>query len=417
MKRICFVTIAFVLLLNIFNPVSSTTAAPDPVVNITIWNQWDDTSQAAVSAVFDQYEVDHPGVTISLFKTTALGDALKVAIPSGTGPDIIGWSSETIGDMVKKNFIIDLDQLGVTSPWLSSTFEPATATGVTNTGKIWALPTIEEAIALVYNKNLVTSSYLPTNPLDFIDLRTKAQAFQTATGKPLICNQGFPGGDAYHIAPVFFGFGVPSYLDDYGYVYANTPAAINAGSWLASMHSLSPASQDIFICQNMFIAGNVGMWWTGPWAIPAIENGGVNYGIIPMGKPFVDMRTLSISSNAKDRGNEETALDIIKFFTNAANSITIALANKTIPANTAALIDPAIQAFPAIADFGAIAHTGVPMSTSLYAGCQWGPISDAETAIWNSTLTPVQALNIAQLQISACIFNMQTHFYIPVLRK
>ncbi len=418
MKGVCFTAVIVILLFSIFNPASSTTAAPDPTVNITIWNQWDDAFQTAVSAVFDQYEVDHSGVTISLFKTTDLGNALKVAIPSGTGPDIIGWSNDAIGDMVKRNFIIDLDQLGVTSPWLSSTFEPATATGVTYAGKIWARPTVEEAIALVYNKNLVSSSYLPTNPLDFTDVRTKAQAFQTATGKPLICNQGFPGGDAYHIAPVFFGFGVPSYIDDYGNAYANTAAAINAGAWLASMHSVSPANQDFTICQNLLIAGNVGMWWTGPWAISAIENGGVNYGIIPMGKPFVGMRTLSISSNAKDRGNAETALDIIQYFTNAANSKTLALANKTIPANTAALNDSAlVQAMPFIVSFGAAAHSGAPMSSSRYAYCQWGPIGDAEAAIWNGSLTPAQALNIAQLQISACIFNLQTHIYIPVLRN
>ena len=61
----------------------------------------------------------------------------------------------------------------------------------------------------------------------------------------------------------------------------------------------------------------------------------INYGILPMGKPFVGIKTLMITKNAVDRGNAELALDIIKFFTSAEMQKKLALANKTIPANTA----------------------------------------------------------------------------------
>ena len=76
--------------------------------------------------------------------------------------------------------------------------------------KIWALPETQEGIALVYNKAIVTEDYLPSDPTSFDDLLAKAKKFYEDKGIPLFCNQGFKGGDAYHIAPVFFGFGVPS---------------------------------------------------------------------------------------------------------------------------------------------------------------------------------------------------------------
>ena len=94
---------------------------------------------------------------------------------------------------------------------------------------IWGLPETQEGIALVYNKALVTEEYLPADPLDFADLLAKATAFKEAAGLPLICNQGFPGADAYHIAPIYFGFGVPNYVDDEGTVNFNSAESVAAG--------------------------------------------------------------------------------------------------------------------------------------------------------------------------------------------
>ncbi len=417
MKRGCLFALVFVLLCNIFSPVAPTAAHPEPATTITIWHQWDGAYLTAILAVFDQYEADHPGVVISLAKPYDMQATLRVAIPSGSGPDIIAWASDQIGNLVKQNFILDLDQLGVTPLWLSSTYEPAAVAGVTYLGKIWAIPEYQEGIALVYNKDLVSSTYLPAFPYDFTDLREKAQAFLSDTKKPLICNQGFPGGDAYHIAPVFFGFGVPGYIDELGNANLNTPEAISAGIWLSTMPSLSPASQDFTSCQNALITGNVGMWWTGWWALGAIEKAGLNYGIAAMGRPFVGLRDLMVSSNAQDRGNASLALDIIQYFTNTANSKAITLANKTMPANSAALNDPAVQALPAVAGFSASTHNGVPMSPSPFANCQWGPVGDAVTAIWKGQLSPAAALDLAQSQIKACIYGLQKHVFIPVLKK
>ena len=382
------------------------TTAP---VTITIWHQWDGAYLDAITAIFKQYMVDHPNVIIDLSKPNDVTASLKVAIPAGQGPDILAWSNDQIGTNAIAGNIVDLDSQGVTMDFLKSTYEPAAVNGVVWQGKIWALPESQEAIALVYNKDLVTSDFLPTDPTNFQDLEAKAVAFYAAKNIPLFCNQGFKGGDAYHIAPVFFGFGVPQYVDDTGKVTLNTPEAVNAMNWLLDVKTKAHLLQDAddAACRTAFEQGKVGMDWTGPWAIADFDKAKVNYGIIPMGKPFVGIKTLMLTKNAVDRGTAAVALDIIKYYTNAQNETAVAVANKTIPANSAALKDPSVQALPTLAGFGASANLGVPMANTPYANAQWGPVGDAVGAIWTGKQTPAVALAAAQKAIEDAIAKMQ----------
>ena len=385
--------------------VPAPTAAPAAEAKtITIWHQWDGKYLEAIEAAFKTYEAANPGVKIDISKPDSVSDALKVAIPAGEGPDIIGWANDQIGSLALAGNIVPLDDLGVDKAFLDSTFEPAAVKGVIWSGKIWALPESQEGIALVYNKDLVTDKYLPT---DLDDLLVKAEQFKADTGKVMVCNQGFGGSDAYHVAPIYFGSGVPEYVDDTGKVYMNTPEALKAAEWLAAFSKVSLGENSYDICNAALQAGEVGAWWTGPWAIAAVEEAKVNYGILSVGKPFVGIKTLMIGKNAVDRGNAELALDIIKYFASAEVQKPIALTNKTIPAVTAALKDPEIQALGTIAGFGEALNVGVPMANTPYAGAQWGPVGDASAAIWTGAQTPADAMAGAQKAIEDKVKEMQ----------
>ncbi|OGN93162.1 MAG: hypothetical protein A2Y88_12995 [Chloroflexi bacterium RBG_13_48_10] len=304
--------------------------------------------------------------------------------------------------------IIDLGTLGVDMAFLESTYEPAAVKGVVWQGKIWAIPESQEGIAIVYNKALASEADFPADPMDFADLLAKAEAFAEANpGKYLVCNQGLGNADAYHVAPVYFGHGIPTYIDDAGTVYLNTPEAIAAGNFMVEFKAFAPAETSHDVCKAMITEGNAAAWWTGPWAIADLETAGIDYGILPMGSPFVGIKTFMITKNAVDRGTAEVALDVIKFFTNAANQTSVALANKTIPANTAALNDPQIQALATIKGFGASLNLGVPMANTPYAGAQWGPVGDATNAIWSGAQTPEVALAAAQAAAEEAIAGMK----------
>lgn len=166
---------------------------------ITIWHQWDGAYLDAITAAFNDYTAQHPDVKIDLTKPDDVSNALKVAIPAGEGPDIIGWANDQIGNQALVGNIIALDDLGVDQAFLKSTYEPAAVNGVVWQEKIWALPESQEGIALVYNKAVAKDTDFPTDPTDFAGLMDKAKAFQTANpGKVLFCNQGLGNADAYH---------------------------------------------------------------------------------------------------------------------------------------------------------------------------------------------------------------------------
>ncbi len=398
-------------------PVAEPTKAPEPTavpptavpevkaVKITVWHQWDGKYLDAITAAFKDYEAAHPGVTIDLSKPDDVSNALKVAIPAGEGPDIIGWANDNIGTLALQGNIVALNDLGVDEAFLNSTYEPAAVKGVVWQGKIWALPESQEGIALIYNKAVLTDKYMPK---DLDDLLVKAGEFQKDNpDKVLVCNQGFGGSDAYHVAPIYFGSGVPEYVDDTGKVYMNTPEALKAAQWLADFSKVSLKENSYDICKAALKEGKIAAWWTGPWAVAGIEEDMIDYGILTVGKPFVGIKTLMISKNAVDRGNAEVALDIMKYFTNAEVSKKLALTNKTIPANSAALKDAEVQKLGTIAGFGAALNVGVPMANTPYAGAQWGPVGDASVAVWTGAQTPADAMAAAQAAIEAKVKEMQ----------
>jgi arabinogalactan oligomer/maltooligosaccharide transport system substrate-binding protein len=273
MSRKIWILLSLLLIASMMLVACSTPpAATEAPVTITIWHQWDGAYLTAIQAVFTAYMAEHPNVTIVLDKPENVSDALKVAIPAGEGPDIIGWAIDQIGSQALVGNIVDLGTLGVTMDELNSTYEPAAVKGVVWQGKIWALPESQEGIALVYNTALASATDFPSDPMDFAGLLAKAEAFQAANpGKYLICNQGLGAADAFHVAPIYFGFGVPAYVDDQGVAYMNTPEALAAGNWITQFHAVAPAETSHEICKTMLIEGNAAAWWTGPWAIADIE--------------------------------------------------------------------------------------------------------------------------------------------------
>ncbi len=385
-------------------PTAEPTLAP---VTIKVWHQWDGKYLDAITQAFKDYEAAHPGVTIDLSKPEDVGSALNVAIPAGEGPDIIGWANDKIGEQALKGNIVALNDYGITEDFLKTTYEPAAVAGVQWSGKIWALPETQEGIALVYNKDLVTEKYLPSDPMNFEDLFAKAEAFKADTGNALVCNQGFGAEDAYHMSPIFFGFGIPAYVDETGKGYLNAPEAVKAAEWLKKFATVSLAENTYDICNAALQEGKVGMWWTGPWAVAGIEEKGVNYDILPFGRPFVGIKTLMLSKNAVDRGTTEVAVDIIKYFTSAEVQKKLSLVNKTIPAATAAIKDPEVAALKAVVGFGNALNLGVPMSPSPFSSAQWGPVGKAAAAVWTGAQEPAVAMEEAQKALDEAVAGMK----------
>ena len=372
---------------------------------ITIWHQWDDTFLPEYQNIVDEYNIAHPDMTIQLVKKEDMSYALSTSIPVGLGPDIVANANYPIGEWASVGYLAPLDPW-ITPTYLTDNFEPAAAKGMTLHDQIWGIPDTQEGIALVYNQAVISDTDIPGSD-DFADLFTDAVQFQLDNpGKYYLCSQGLGDRDAYHAAPIYFGYGLSElggYVNEYGTVNMTTTEAISAAQWIADFSVNGPITTTYDTCRNMMVDGEAAIWWTGPWAIPDLQAAGINYGIAPMGSPFVGIRNYMLTTNAVDRGKADAVVDLMKFLGSFDVQKQLTLVNKTIPANTAALNDPDVQAIYDVAQFGASLHLGMPMANHVYSYCQWGPVGDATWAIWSGAQTPLEAMNAAQDAIETCV--------------
>ena len=174
---------------------------------LTIWHSWSGQVFNEYQQILAEYQLAHPNVSIVTAKPDDMSAALQAAIPAGQGPDMVGWANDHIGWLATEQMIAPLDNY-FSPATLSSIFEPAAVKGNIWKNQVWGVPDTQEGIALVYNKDLISAADLP-NPDDFAGLLSKAQQFeQSHSGKFYLCNQSLGGVDAYHVAPIYFGFGL-----------------------------------------------------------------------------------------------------------------------------------------------------------------------------------------------------------------
>jgi len=402
-------------------------AAPPhiPTVNLILWIFSDGLNSSENSAVA-AYQVSHPDVGITVYHPTDLMAELNSA-PLASLPDLIYYPNDTMAELLLNHYLTPLDPYGVTPAYLTANFEPAAAEAAMFGGKVFAIPHLLEGIALLYNKDTLPTQYVPAGPLDFAGLAANAAQFAADyPGKTLICNQAFGSTDAYHAAPIFFGFGIPDYIDQIGHVYIRDPKAVNAAAWIQDLRPVSLAYHDFDICKNGLIDGSVGMWWTGPWAVTWLNAGGLSsdkIGLIPMGVPYLGVKQNMVTVFAVHRGYADEAVDFLKYFDNPSNSIQYAVQENLIPANSAALSDPAVQSLPLVTAFASAYQSSTPLGKSIYSSCQWGPVGDAVLELWNNPAADPQALlDTAHAQVQECVNNLRSTYFpyslnLPLLRR
>ncbi len=390
------------------SPTATATAEPGPTT-VTIWHNWPLSREMVYTDVIVDFNAVSKDVRIEVLKVENLAEALRVAIPSGEGPDIVHAHAQQIGAWAESGAIASLG--GYIGPsFLKSRFEPAAVQAVIWGDTHWGFPDSQAGVALIYNRDMLSTSDLP-DPDDFEDLLQKARAFrQKNPDKYYLCNPGLGQVDAHSVAPIYLGHDLRAqggFVDEEGDVHLNSTAAYDAALWIAEFSKLAPAEANAGICQAMFVEGQVPIWWMGERALLALGDTDMEYGIAPMGSPLVDVTAFMLSGNAAARGHANAALKVMQHLTGAEVQRRLALDVRLVPASSAALTDADLQADPILSGFGAALHRGTPWPNHAYGDCAWGPLGDATLAIWRGRLTPAEALNEAQSLVKACVSDVE----------
>lgn len=287
------------------------TPAPTPTAGvprvITIWHDWPGDYEEAYAIVAEEYTAVHPEISIELVKTEKLSTAMSTQLPPGEGPDIIRWQQSEIGRAALRGLISPLDAY-ITQETLAQTYEPAAAQAMIWGGSIWGIPEMQDGIALIFNRRMLSPEDLPA-PDNFEDLLSKAVAFRHAhPDKYFLCNQGLGRSDGYHVAPIFMGFGLRNhggFVDESGETNLVLPEALAAAEWIKAFSAVEPAITGPGICQAMFVQGQTPIWWTGPRAVRSLQDAGIDYGVAPMGSPFVEVRLFMLTNIAVERDHRQ----------------------------------------------------------------------------------------------------------------
>ena len=356
---------------------------------------WVDADRAGVledvAAAFE----DERGVSVELVTKEfgAIRDEFITQAPTGNGPDIIVGAHDWLGKLVQNGVVAPLE-LGDKA----SEFQDVAVTAMSYEGQTYGLPYSVENIALVRNVDIA-----PEAPETFDDLIAAGQAAvaEGAAEYPFLVGLDPAAADPYHLYPLQASFGAPVFEITADGTYDPTALALgNEGGEAFAVKLREWGQAGILntnisgdIARDEFVAGKSGYFLTGPWNIPAISEGGINYAIDPIptaggetATPFVGVQGFYVSSES------ENQLAANEFLVNYIGTDEVQTALYEVGGRAPALLSAfeAAQSDADVAAFGAVGAEGVPMPNVPAMDVVWSDWGSTEVAIINGQGDPVE---------------------------
>ena len=182
---------------------SETTPAIDGTgVNLTIWV--DENRKPAVEAAAATFESE-TGATVELVVKNFedLRADFIAQVPTGEGPDITIGAHDWLGGLVTAGVVAPVDISSV-----ADQFEKVATDAFAWDGQNYGLPYATEAVALVYNTDLVGADA----PTTWDEMIQKGK--DSGAERPFVINVNSPTGDGYTMYPFQTSFGAPVFVQD-----------------------------------------------------------------------------------------------------------------------------------------------------------------------------------------------------------
>jgi len=374
---------------------------------VNVWHGLTGSEEVAARTRITAFNKEYPNITIKFTWKPNLKEALKLAIPAGTGPDLFTWAHDWTGEFAEAELILPIDDY-IDQTTKDLYFPSALSAGMYK-GKLYALPIAAEAITLIYNKAFVTNP--PQTTTELINmLRNPPAGTQYALAH-------VAQNDPYHMYPWVSGFGGYYYNDTTGLVGLNTTGTIEAATWFKD-NILPYLAQDLGYGSQtaLFYEKRAAMMIGGPWTIGDVRKANITFGlalipkIVPKNNalplPYLGVKVMWWTKNVKAE-NAEAVTTFLKWWAGVDNQIAFAKVLGWIPVAQAAYEDPGVREDPVIVGFGKQIENTVPLPSSAQMGEVWGPAGDAWGAVLSGTKTPSVAFQEAQTTV---VNNIKTKY-------
>jgi arabinogalactan oligomer/maltooligosaccharide transport system substrate-binding protein len=368
---------------------------------------WADADRVEVLTPFaDQFAAENE-ITVAVQEVGSgdIRDRLITAAPAGEGPDVIAGAHDWLGQLVSAGVVAPLDLAAV-----EDEFNEAAVQAFNYEGQIYGLPYAIENIALVRNVDLV-----PESPATFEDMvDTSLQLLEEGEVTLPLALQENGNGDPYHNYPIVTALGgyVFGVNDDGSYnpedIGIDSEGGLEAAAYFGELSDQGVISVDTLydVMIESFSSGQSPFAITGPWAIAAFDEAGVNYVVEPIPpiqggepQPFIGVQGFMISSFAENPLIAQTfVLDVMS--TQEAQEALFEAGNRA-PAHTAAY-ETVAAANPNVEGFGAAGQNGYPMPAIPEMGAVWEAWTNAYELIFTGN-DPEEAFSDAADQIRTLI--------------
>jgi maltose/maltodextrin transport system substrate-binding protein len=337
-----------------------------------------------------QVTVEHPEDAPGKFQQAAA---------AGKGPDIWIWAHDRIGEWIAGGLLQQVNP----SKKAQADIDPLAWKAFSVGGKTWGYPISIEAVALVYNKDLV-----PTPPKTFEEVIALDKKL-SADGKKAIL---WDYNNTYFTWPLLAANGgYPFKLKaDGNYDPADTGVA-NAGALkgaevLANMikTGVMPKGASYADMEAGMSQGKVAMMINGPWSWDNLKKSNINFGVarIPAvgGKkaaPFVGVLGAMVS---KASPNRDVAVEFIENYMLSTRGLK--MINDDVPLGTPASksLFAELKNNPNIQATMASAQDGNPMPNNPEMGRFWSSMASALQNMTEGRQSPKEALDAAAKRIN-----------------
>jgi arabinogalactan oligomer/maltooligosaccharide transport system substrate-binding protein len=357
------------------------TAAPTeaPQIELTIWHAYHTggSEEQALTQLVAAYMTDHPNVTVNVqnIPFDQIFNKWQNDVASGgTAADMFTAPNDDLGNWVRAGTVAPIEDM-LTGKL--DGYSKAGVDGVTVEGHIYAVPGIIKAVALYYNKDMVT-----TPPATTDDLLALVKG-----GATIEINQ-----NNYHNFGFFPAFG-GQLMDDTGKCVADQGGFADAMQYLVDLKAAGAKFEtDGGKADTAFRQGQAAMIINGPWVLGDYKKDlGDKLGVAPMpagskgpSMPLSGIDGWYLNPNGQ---NMDAAVDLALYLFGKDGLTVYADVAGDPPARTdVQAADPLVKAF---ADAAA---GGFPRPQSTEFGNWWGPFGDMVTKVIEGKSSPADGV-------------------------
>jgi arabinogalactan oligomer/maltooligosaccharide transport system substrate-binding protein len=307
---------------------------------IVFWQTMNEQETVTLQSIVDEFETAHPNITIEM-EYVPFGDAqnkFKIASSAGNAPDVIRAEIAWTPEFAHLGYLLELDEY-ISSKDKADYLKAPFAYNVYK-GKIWGIPQVTDAPALLYNKRLLKEAGYNNPPKTLTEMEKMVANIKSKLGI-----EGFyMRGDAYWFQCFLWAFD-GGLIDEDGNIFINNENSIKALEYVVNQKDkLFPGTIDFANDYNnamaLFKDGKVAMIINGPWATADVLSGNEfkdpsNFGVAPFpkgpggkqGSP-VGGHNYTISSGTL---YPDAAYKFIEFINQPAYQARLAVKNNLIP--------------------------------------------------------------------------------------